>query len=209
MKKIVSIILAFVTVVAAMALVSCTGKQTDAETETEAEIVVPDVTLTYQPADIYADEATAEANGLKTADSGNLSTWFKEKQEFDPDTYEILPPEEFKSIESYAMRIAQGQRIEEVTVLKVSDEAAVDAVKAIAEYRLNKKKNNNDYKLYDEDGINAKMIDTGKVVVIGKFVVYAVTENTEVSILRAQKFAKANPDASAYELYKAIVIEEK
>ena len=201
MKKIVSIILVLVTAAAAVALASCEGKTSD-------EIVVPDVKLTYQPADIYADKVTAEANGLKTADSGNLSTWFKDKQEFDPETYEILAPEEFKSVESYVLRIAQGQRIEEVTVIKVSDASAADSVKAIAEYRLNKQKNNNDFILYDKDGINAKMIDTGKVVVIGKFVVYAVTENTEVSILRAQKFVQDNPDATAYELYKAIVIEE-
>ena len=73
---------------------------------------------------------------------------------------------------------------------------------------LNMRKNNDDFKLYDdENGTNAKMMDTGRVEVIGNFVVYAVTQNTDVSILRAQKYVQDNPNCTSYELYKAIVKE--
>lgn len=212
MKKTVSIIMALVIMTAAVMLTSCDGKPAESDTVTTAaetkEITVPEATLHYVNADIYADKTTAEANGLKVADNASISGWFKEKVEFD-ENFEIKLPDEFNNISSYVLRIAQGQYIEEVTVLKASDASAVEAVKALAEYRLNKQKSNNDFKLYDDEkGTNAKMIDTGKVVVSGNFVVYAVTENTEVSVARAQKFAQEHPDASAYELYKAIVTEE-
>ena len=215
MKKFVSIIMVLALITAAVMLASCNEQPAESGTEAATtgaestnEITVPDATLHYVTADIYADKATAEANGLKTADNASISGWFKETVEFD-ENFEVKIPEEFNSLESYVLRIAQGQYIEEVTVLKVSDASKTDAVKALAEYRCNKQRNNNDFKLYDdENGTNAKIMDTGKVVVIGNFVIYAVTENTEVSILRAQKFVQDNPNCTAYELYKAIVTEE-
>lgn len=179
----------------------------EATTAAQQEIVVPDATLHYVPAEEYADKATAEANGLKTADNSNISSMFKESVQFD-ENWEVKLPDEFAKIDSYVFRVAQGQYIEEITIMKVADESGINEVKAIAEYRLNKQKNNPDFKLYDDkDGTNAKMIDTGKVVVIGNFVVYVVTENTEVSVLRAQKYVQDNPGCSAYELYKAVAKE--
>lgn len=185
-----------------------TAPGTDAETTAQqAEITVPDATLNYVAADIYADKATAEANGLKVADNSNISGWFKDSVEFD-ENWLIKIPDEFNTLENYVLRIAQGQYIEEVTVLKVKAGENVDAVKALAEYRMNKQKNKSDFKLYDdEQGTNAKMIDTGKVVVAGNFVIYAVTENTDVSIARAQKYAQDHPDCTSFELFKAIVPE--
>ena len=185
-----------------------TAPGTDAETTAQqAEIIVPDATLNYVAADIYADKATAEANGLKEADNSNISGWFKDSVEFD-ENWVIKIPDEFNTLENYVLRIAQGQYIEEVTVLKVKAGENVDAVKALAEYRMNKQKNKSDFKLYDdEQGTNAKMIDTGKVVVAGNFVIYAVTENTDVSIARAQKYAQDHPDCTSFELFKAIVPE--
>ncbi len=185
-----------------------TAPGTDAETTAQqAEITVPDATLNYVAADIYADKATAEANGLKEADNSNISGWFKDSVEFD-ENWVIKIPDEFNTLENYVLRIAQGQYIEEVTVLKVKAGENVDAVKALAEYRMNKQKNKSDFKLYDdEQGTNAKMIDTGKVVVAGNFVIYAVTENTDVSIARAQKYAQDHPDCTSFELFKAIVPE--
>ena len=226
MKKILSVLL--IACFAAAALASCTpstpadsgettkaAEQTNAETaaattaaETQAqEIVVPDATLKYVPAEVYGDKATAEANGLKTADNSTISGMFKESVEFD-ENWDIKLPDEFTKIDSYVFRVAQGQYIEEITIMKVTDAADIDAVKAIAEYRLNKQKSNADFKLYDdENGTNAKMIDTGKVVVVGNFVIYVVTENTEVSVLRAQKYVQDNPDCTAFELYKAVAKE--
>lgn len=212
MKKIISVIMALTIMTAAIMLASCDGKPAESQTEettaSSNEITVPEVTLHYVTAEIYADKATAEANNLKTADNSNLSGWFKDTVEFD-ENFEVKIPDEFNSVESFVMRIAQGQYIEEVTVIKVSDQSKIEDVKKLVEFRCNKQKNNNDFKLYDdENGTNAKMMETGKVVVIGNFVVYAVTENTEVSILRAQKFVQDNPSCTAIELYKAIVTEE-
>ena len=223
MKKILAILLVVCTTVAI--IVSCTpaepatsGEATKAE-ETKAEtaeattaaeaqeIVVPDVTLTYVPAEVYADKATAIANDLKAADNSTISGMFKESVEFD-ENWEIKLPDEFTKVDNYVFRVAQGQYIEEVTIIKVTDAKDIDAVKAIAEYRLNKQKSNNDFKLYDdENGTNAKMIDTGKVVVVGNFVIYTVTQNTEATVLRAQKYVQDNPDCNSFELYKAMVKE--
>ena len=228
MKKLIPVILAVLMIASVTVLASCGGGDTvttDAITDkpfsdTEADttesstpstvedVTVPDVTMVYVPADVYADAATAEAAGLKAADNTNLSKWFSEKTEFDPETWEIKMPEGFTKVDSYVLRIAQGQYIMEVSVLKVKDAADIEEVRAMADYRREKQKNNGDFKLYDDDkGTNAKMIDTGKVSVFGNFVVYAVTDNTEVSMLRAQSYVASNPDCSALELYRAIVSE--
>ena len=218
MKKFVSIIMVLALSVTAVLLASCNEKpaESDSEITTEAsteaatvnEITVPDATLHYVAADIYADKATADANGLKAADNASLSGWFKETVEFD-ENFEIKIPEDFSNVDSYVLRIAQGQYIEEVDVFKATEQADAASIKPMVDYRCEKQKINNDFKLYDdENGTNAKIMDTGKVVVIGNFVVYAVTENTEVSVLRAQKFVQDNPNCTAYELYKAIITEE-
>lgn len=220
MKKFLAVL--FVVCATAAVIVSCTpsepadstgGKVSDTEPETTTaaetkEITVPDVTLTYLPADISADKDTADANGLTVADNTKISRMFKETVEIDETTWLVKLPDEFTKTESYVFRVALGQYIEEVTVIKVKEDTDVAAVKALAEYRLNMRKNNDDFKLYDdENGTNAKMMDTGRVEVIGNFVVYAVTQNTDVSILRAQKYVQDNPNCTSFELYKAIVKE--
>ena len=220
MKKFLAVLLVVCTTAAV--IVSCTpsepadstgGKVSDTEPETTTaaetkEITVPDVTLTYLPADISADKDTADANGLTVADNTKISRMFKETVEIDETTWLVKLPDEFTKTESYVFRVALGQYIEEVTVIKVKEDTDVAAVKALAEYRLNMRKNNDDFKLYDdENGTNAKMMDTGRVEVIGNFVVYAVTQNTDVSILRAQKYVQDNPNCTSFELYKAIVKE--
>ncbi len=215
MKKFVSIIMVLALMTAAVTLASCNEQPAESGTEaatkgaeSASEITVPDATLHYVAADIYADKTTAEANGLKTADNASISGWFKETVEFD-ENFEVKIPEDFSCVDSYVLRIAQGQYIEEVDVFKATAQSDPDSIKPMVEYRCNKQKNNNDFKLYDDDkGTNAKMMDTGKVVVIGNFVVYAVTENTDVSIARAQKYVQDHPDCGVYELYKAIVTEE-
>ena len=169
---------------------------------------VPDVTMKYVAADIYVNEEAVESSGYKKADSLNLCNWFAEKKEFDADFNPIVPAE-FAMTDGYVLRISQGQYILEVDVFKVADAANVEAVKARAEYRCQKQRNNGDFKRYDdEEGTNAKMIETGKVAVFGNYVVYAVTENTDVSMLRAQNYVANHPDCTAVELYRAIVSEE-
>lgn len=223
MKKTVTVLLIAALVASLMMLASCGGDPvtTDGTTsgaevsgtpessDTAAAVIeVPDVTMKYVPADIYVNAEAVEASGYKAADNTNISKWFKDVVEFD-DNFNIKIPDEFGMLDGYVLRIAQGQYIMEVDVFKVADTANVDAVKALAEYRCNKQKNNGDFKLYDDDeGTNAKMIDTGKVVAIGNYVVYAVTDNTDVSILRAQKYVSEHPGCTALELYHAIVIEE-
>lgn len=172
------------------------------------EIVVPEVKITYVTADIYADKATAEKEGYTAASNDRLSKWFSDKAELDPDTWEVLAPKGFNSVSEYVIRRARGQYIEEVTVLKVKNGGSLSDVRSMAEFRCSTEKENADYTLYDdEDHRNAKMLNTGKVVVAGNFVIYAVTENTEVSILRARKYVQDHPDCTAAQLYKAIVCD--
>ena len=184
------------------------GIEPGTEEETTTEIIVPDITLTYFPADIYADDNTVENNeGLKKASNAKLSEFFADEITFDPETWEVNAPAGFDSVSEFVIRVQQGKYLEEVMVLKPADKSAVDTVKALAEYRWNKQKTNSDLELYEPTVFGARK-DAGVVTVIGDFVVYAVTENTEVSILRAKKFVSENPGCSALELYKAIVIEE-
>ena len=173
----------------------------------KAEIIVPDVTMTYVTAHVYADKAEADEYGLETANNGNLSTWFAATVEFD-ENFEVAAPKAFGMLDGYVLRIAQGQYIESVNVFKVSKRSDIPAVREMAEFRRDKQRNNKDFELYDDsEKRNEKMLDTGKVVVIGSFVVYAVTLDTNVSILRAQKYVQDHPDCTAYELYCAIVPE--
>ncbi len=66
-----------------------------------------------------------------------------------------------------------------------------------------------DYRLYDdEDHRNEKMLDTGVVAVVGNFVVYIVTEDTETSLLRAKAYVRDVPNCYAAELYMSIAVEE-
>ncbi len=235
MKKTVSVLLAALMTAAAFMLTACEGdkpEQTTVETQktpdnTDTEgttdtqeqtgqntgvedVTVPDVTMNWVAADVYVNAEAVEATGYKVADNANISSWFAEKKEIDTETWEVKLPAGFTKLDEYVLRIAQGQYIMEVSVLKVKDAADIEEVKAMAEFRRNKQKNNNDFKLYDdENGTNAKMIETGKVSVFGNFVVYAVTDNTEVSMLRAQSYVANHPDCSAVELYHAIVSEIK
>ena len=222
MKKTVSLLLILALVAAAFSLVSCGGSPEEtgssltddtgsgAQTTGAEEINVPDVTLEYVAAELYADAKTAEGkDGIKVADNASISKWYKDSTEFDAD-FNIVIPEEFSKLDGYVFRIAIGQYIEEVSVFKVSNAEDVEAVKALAEYRCSRQKSNEDFKLYDdENGTNAKMMESGKVAAFGNFVVYAVTQNTEVSMLRAQKFAQENPDATPLEMFYAIASELK
>ena len=176
------------------------------ETGEQEEIIVPEVTISYFPADVYADKATANAEGFKKASNSNLSTWFKGTIEYD-ENYDIIPPAEFEHVSDFVIRIAQSKYLEEIMVIRVSDKDAIEAVKALVDYRWNGQKTNDDLELYEPTVFNARK-DTGVVTVVGDFIVYAVTENTEVSVLRARKFVQDNPGCSAAELYKAIVCEE-
>ena len=164
MKRVFSIILVLALAASAVMLASCgdnTAESGTEETKTE-EITVPDVTLHYVAAVIYADQVTAEANELKAADNSNLSGWFNETLEFDENLL-VKIPEAFSYVDSYVLRISQGQYIEEVDVFKAKDQADTGSIKPMVDYRCNKQKNNNDFKLYDdENGTNAKMMDTGK-----------------------------------------------
>ena len=185
------------------------SEEESSEPEETEEITVPDKTLTYVAADIYSDEATAGKEGYKKAGNNLLSKWFAEKVELDPVTWDPMAPAGFASVSEFVVRRSQGQYIEEVTVLKVKEDGSAEDVKAMAEYRREKEKNNADYTLYDdEDHRNAKMLNTGVVEEIGDFVVYIVTEDTETSVLRAKSFVQKNPTCTAAELYKAIVVEE-
>lgn len=234
MKKIITVLLITALTLSTLMLASCGGKSDDTTTAapsgtasgeegktsepdgtdapgtqaTVEPVEVPDVTLKYVAADIYVNEEAVESSGYKKADALNLSNWFAEKKEFDADFNPIIPAG-FSMTDGYVLRISQGQYIMEVDVLKVADAANIETVKAMAEYRCQKQRNNGDFKLYDdEEGTNAKMIETGKVAVFGNFVVYAVTWNTEVSMLRAQNYVANHPDCTAVELYRAIVSEE-
>lgn len=227
MKKTIVLILISALILSTLTLVSCADRGgdttaagstaaegqtgipgTDQTTQQGGSVEVPDVTMKYVAADVYADADTAASAGLKTADATNVSRWFAETVEFDED-FNIIMPKAFSKLDGFVLRIAQGQYIMEVDVFKVKSGEDVEAVKAAAEYRCTKQRNNGDFKLYDDDeGTNAKMIETGKVAVFGNYVVYAVTENTEVSMLRAQKYVSEHPDCTALELYRAIVKEE-
>ncbi len=167
------------------------------------------IIITYVTADIYADAETAEKEGCKLAGNDKLSAFFSETTEFDPETWDVLAPKAFEYVSEYVIRRAQGQYIEEVTVLKLTERKGAGPVKAMAEYRCEKQKNNQDYKLYDDENKrNEKMIGTGVVALINNYVVYLCTEHTAASLARANNYILSNPDCSAYEVYKAIVTEE-
>ena len=169
--------------------------------------VLPDKQLTYTSAKIYADEETANKNGCETPTRTDLANWFIGQANFDEVTFEIIIPEEMAYLESYVVRSAIGKYIEEVNVLKVNDPTKLDAVKAMVEGHAKRQNDNQDYSLYNDDGRNGKMIGTGKVAVYGNFVVYACTLDSSLSVLRAQKYVAENPDATAFDVYRAVVCE--
>ena len=163
MKKIITVLLCLCMAVSAITLAGCdnntgadtTANVTDNETagtqaadtqENNVEYNVPDVTLNYVAADIYADKETAQAKGLTVADNPSISGWFKESTEIDENTWEVIIPEEFSHMDGYVMRIARGQYIEEVDVFKMSDDTYVEGMKALAEYRCAKRQNDRNRK---------------------------------------------------------------
>ena len=134
---------------------------------------------------------------------------FSETTEFDPETYDVLAPKAFDYISEFVIRKAQGQYIEEITILKITERKGAADVKAMAEYRCEKQRDNQDYKLYDDENKrNEKMIGTGVVAVINNYVIYLCTEHTGASLAIANNYIIDNPDCSALELYKVIVNEE-
>lgn len=171
--------------------------------------VLPDKQLTYTSAKIYADEETAKANKneCEPPTRTDLANWFIGQANYDEVTFEIIIPEEMAYLESYVVRSAIGKYIEEVNVLKVNDPTKLDAVKAMVEGHAKRQNDNQDYSLYNDDGRNGKMIGTGKVAVYGNFVVYACTLDSSLSVLRAQKYVAENPDATAFDVYRAVVCE--
>ncbi|MBQ3869388.1 MAG: DUF4358 domain-containing protein [Clostridia bacterium] len=178
-------------------------KETEAATEKPADIVVPDVKLTYVPADVYADKDGAASAGYKEASKVNLADWFMDKKELDSN-FEFIIPDQFSMLEGYVLRIPQGKAVMEIDVFKVTDKANAEQVAALAEKRYEKLKSS-DWKLYDdEQGSNAKIIDTGKIEAVGNFVIFTLTNDSETSMLRAKKQILDNPTCSAIEVYKAI-----
>lgn len=172
-------------------------------------IPLQNIFMTYVTADIYADPATAAKEGFKQAGNDKLSAFFAETTEFDPETWDVLAPKAFENVSEYVIRRAQGQYIEEVTVLKTTSRKGAGAVKAMAEYRCEKQRTNQDYKLYDDENKrNEKMIGKGVVLILNNFIVYLVTENTSASVARATDHVISNPNCSAADLYYAIVSEE-
>ena len=228
MKKIITFLLIAIMIVSA---VSCTegGKPADTDKKTEAQtnasdpteavneteqateaapeqlpdVTVPDAVLTYVPADVYTTKEAAAENGYKETSKVNLADWFMDKKELDSN-FEFIIPSEFEQIEGYVFRIPQGKHVMEIDVFKVKDKAAIQSVVALAEKRYEKLKSS-DWKLYDDDqGSNAKIIDTGKIEAYGDFVIFTLTNDSEISMLRAKKQIHDNPACSAVEVYKAI-----
>jgi len=172
-----------------------------------SDIDLPIVILEYVPADVFADEETAVAGGFDVPNGSKLNSLYKDSVEFD-DNWNIKTPDEFKSVDQYVLRVAKGKYIEEVNVIKAKDAPSVDMIKDMLEHRCEKQKNNMDFQLYDDENkTNEKMIGTGRVEVFGDFIIYAVTLNTEVSLLRARKEIEENPGCTALDVYKAIVSE--
>ncbi len=170
-------------------------------------IVLPDKTLTYVAGKIYADKETAADKGVDTPTNSQLSSWFEESARFD-DNWDVLAPEPFDFVDGYALHIASGKYIQEVSVLHVKEASGISKVKEMAEYRRGAQEANQDYRLYDDDNkTNEKMIGTGSVAVYGSFVVYACTLDTELSLLRAEKQISEHPACTAYDVLCAVMCE--
>ena len=177
--------------------------QTEAQTEKPQEITVPDVTLTYVPGDVYANKESLEGTGYREPSRLNLANWFLGKAELDENSQFVIP-DEFSVIESYVLRIPQGKAVMEIEIFKLSDKSKAESVVKMAEKRYETIKSS-DWRLYDDaEGSSAKIIDTGKIEAVGNFVVFTLTNNSEVSMLRAKKCIYDNPSATAVEVYKAI-----
>jgi hypothetical protein len=180
-----------------------TGAATEPAPEQLPDVTVPDAVLTYVPADVYTTKEAAAENGYKEVSKVNLADWFMDKKELDSN-FEFIIPAEFEQIEGYVFRIPQGKHVMEIDVFKVKDKAALQSVIALAEKRYEKLKSS-DWKLYDdEQGSNAKIIETGKIEAYGDFVIFTLTNDSEISMLRAKKQIHDNPTCSAVEVYKAI-----
>lgn len=217
MKKLISLVLAAALLVCAFSLASCTG-DTFAETlgpgegtgdatgdsPIVGEIVVPDVTMNYPAYSVYRN-SVEEGSQDKVPTSANLSSWFAESTEFDED-FNILTPAAFEHICEYVLHMPEGRSAIEVCIFKVADSGDAAAVKALAEYRK-VKVDGSDIRLYDESA--NELLEYANAFVLGPFAIYVCTEDTAVSVLRAQKFYSENPDCSALELYKAIVSDIK
>ena len=172
-------------------------------------IVLPDTKLTYVDGTIYADQATAAAHGVEVPTNGQLSGWFEESSSFDDD-WNVLAPAPFGSVDNYALHIASGKYIQEVSVLHVKNRADVSKVKEMAEYRRGAQEKNQDYVLYDDENkTNEQMIGKGKVATYGNFVIYACTLDTDLSLLRAEKQIAENPSCTAYDVLTAVMCELK
>ena len=181
-------------------------KETEAQTEEPIKDVdVPDVTLTYVAADVYTTKEAAAETGYKEASKMNIADWFMPKKELDSN-YEFIIPEEFALLDGYVFRIPQAKHVMEIDVFKVKDKADVQKIVKIAEDRYEKLKSS-DWRLYDADGSNALIIETGKIEAIGNFVVFTLTNDSETSMLRAKHQIFTAPDCSAVDVYKAITCD--
>lgn len=217
MKKLISLVLAAALLVCAFSLASCTddsssetpasGDDTGADTGDSpiaGDIVVPDVTMNYPAYSVYRN-SVEEGSQDKVPTSANLSSWFAETTEFDED-FNILTPAAFEHISEYVLHMPEGRSAVEVCIFKVADSGDAAAVKALAEYRK-VKVDGSDIRLYDESA--DELLEFANAFVLGPFAIYVCTEDTAVSVLRAQKFYSENPNCSALELYKAIVSDIK
>lgn len=181
-------------------------KETEPQTEEPLQDVeVPEATLTYVAANVYTTKESAAENGYKEATKMNIATWFMEKLDLDKNS-EFIIPDEFELLSDYVFRIPQGKSVMEIDVFKVKNKSDVQKLVALAEARYEKLRSS-DWRLYDADGSNAKIVDTGKVEAYGNFVIFTLTNNSEVSVLRAKHQIFTNPDCSAADVYKAITCD--
>lgn len=167
---------------------------------------LPDKKLTYTSAVVYASKNLADKYELEAPTNNDVATWYCESVEFD-DSFEIKLPDEMAYVENFIVRSAIGKYIEEINVLKVKDASNIAAVKAMVEAHAKRQNDNKDYSLYNDDGRNGKMIDTGKVETYGNFVIYTCTLDSSLSMLRAQKYIAENPAADSYDVFRFIVSE--
>lgn len=174
MKKAISLILCLAMLITGAALVSCgdkgsaSGGGKDGASETNASPVDIMAAIVAKYPDIPNQKALY-VNGAGEDDEGYL----------DPEyagylytgNYEVCP--EMAMLESYAIRLPDGKSAFEIHIMKVADEANVEAVKALLQSRIGVIESG-DIKLYDPEGYD-KVMKNAEVYVSGKYVYLLIT----------------------------------